>query len=65
MASNASDRLAAGQVALVALFVTALVTAQLTASKLLAFELPFELPTSDTDLTRLFYLFVAVPTVLG
>lgn len=37
------------QVALVALFMTALVTAQVTASKLLAFSLPFALPlTGDT-----------------
>jgi len=52
MASNASDRLAAGQVALVALFVTALVTAQLTASKLLLFEVPFglSLPVTGSSL---------------
>ncbi len=38
-----------GQVALIALFVTALITAQLTATKLLAFALPFGLPvTGDT-----------------
>jgi hypothetical protein len=28
-------------------------------------SLPVELPTTDTSLTRLFYLFVIVPTVLG
>ena len=50
MASSASDRLAAGQVALVALFVTALVTAQLTASKLLLFELPVSLPVTGSSL---------------
>ena len=49
MASNASDRLAAGQVALVALFVTALVTAQLTASKLLLFDVPFGLSLPFTE----------------
>jgi len=27
--------------------------------------LPIELPTTDTSLTRAFYLFVAVPTLLG
>ncbi len=50
MASSASDRLAAGQVALVALFVTALVTAQLTASKLLLFEIPVSLPHTGAEL---------------
>jgi uncharacterized integral membrane protein (TIGR00697 family) len=52
MASSASDRLAAGQVALVALFVTALVTAQLTASKLLLFDVPFglSLPVTGSSL---------------
>jgi uncharacterized integral membrane protein (TIGR00697 family) len=35
-----------GQLALVALFVTALVTAQLTASKVLAFEIPVSLPVT-------------------
>jgi hypothetical protein len=50
MVSSASDRLAAGQVALVALFVTALVTAQLTASKLLLFELPVSLPVTGSSL---------------
>lgn len=50
MASSASDRLAAGQVALVALFVTALVTAQLTASKLLLFEIPVSLPHTGSAL---------------
>ena len=28
-------------------------------------KFPVELPTDDTNLTRLFYLFVLVPTVLG
>jgi uncharacterized integral membrane protein (TIGR00697 family) len=48
--STMSERgLGTGQVALVALFVTALVTAQLTASKLLAFGLPRPLPiTGDS-----------------
>ncbi|WP_336035570.1 queuosine precursor transporter [Halobacterium yunchengense] len=45
-----SDRLAAGQVALVGLFVTALVTAQLTASKLLVFQIPFGLPFTGSSL---------------
>ncbi|MFB6073131.1 MAG: queuosine precursor transporter [Halobacterium sp.] len=44
------DRLVAGQVALVGLFVTALVTAQLTASKLLMFQIPFELPFTGSSL---------------
>jgi uncharacterized integral membrane protein (TIGR00697 family) len=44
------DRLVAGQVALVGLFVTALVTAQLTASKLLMFGIPFELPFTGNSL---------------
>ena len=42
--SRTERRLAAGQVGLIALFVTALVTAQLTAAKLLALPLPVELP---------------------
>ncbi|WP_302082042.1 queuosine precursor transporter [Salinibaculum rarum] len=42
MSSN--DPLGGLQIALVALFVTALVTAQVTASKVLAFGLPFSLP---------------------
>ncbi|WP_138007643.1 queuosine precursor transporter [Halalkalirubrum salinum] len=42
--SRTEPRLAAGQVGLIALFVTALVTAQLTAAKLLALPLPVELP---------------------
>jgi hypothetical protein len=42
--------MAVGQVALVALFVTALVTAQLTASKLLAFQLPIGLPVTGSTL---------------
>jgi len=50
MASSATDRLAAGQVALVALFVTALVTAQLTASKLLLFDIPVSLPHTGSSL---------------
>jgi uncharacterized integral membrane protein (TIGR00697 family) len=48
--SSASDRLAAGQVALVALFVTALVASQLTASKLLSFQLPVSLPVTGSSL---------------
>jgi uncharacterized integral membrane protein (TIGR00697 family) len=44
------DRLVAGQVALVGLFVTALVTAQLTASKLLMFGIPFSLPFTGDSL---------------
>jgi hypothetical protein len=39
-----------GQIALVALFVTALATAQLTASKLLAFGLPVELPVTGASI---------------
>ena len=39
-----------GQVALIALFVTALVTAQLTATKILAFEIPFSLPVTGATL---------------
>jgi uncharacterized integral membrane protein (TIGR00697 family) len=39
-----------GQVALIALFVTALITAQLTATKLLAFGLPFALPVTGNTL---------------
>ncbi|MDH5018903.1 queuosine precursor transporter [Halobacterium rubrum] len=50
MASSRSERLAAGQVALVGLFVTALVTAQLTASKLLLFGLPVSLPVTGSAL---------------
>lgn len=42
--------LAVGQVALVALFVTALVTAQVTAFKLLAVDLPFALPVTGAGL---------------
>jgi uncharacterized integral membrane protein (TIGR00697 family) len=38
------------QIALVALFVTALVTAQLTASKILAFSIPFSLPFTGASL---------------
>ncbi|MFB6268822.1 MAG: queuosine precursor transporter [Halobacterium sp.] len=47
---RSEDRLVAGQVALVGLFVTALVTAQLTASKLLMFQLPFSLPFTGSSL---------------
>ncbi len=47
---RSEDRLVAGQVALVGLFVTALVTAQLTASKLLIFQIPFELPFTGSAL---------------
>lgn len=39
-----------GQIALVALFITALVTAQLTASKVLAFSLPLSLPVTGSAL---------------
>lgn len=42
--SRARGAAGAGQVALIALFVTALVTAQLTAAKVLAFPLPVSLP---------------------
>jgi uncharacterized integral membrane protein (TIGR00697 family) len=45
-----ATRLGVGQVALVALFVTALVTAQLTASKVLAFSIPFALPVAGDTL---------------
>ena len=38
------------QVALIALFVTALVTAQLTATKILGFSIPFSLPVVDDTL---------------
>ncbi|MXR21198.1 queuosine precursor transporter [Halobacterium bonnevillei] len=47
---RSEDRVHAGQVALVGLFVTALVTAQLTASKLLMFQIPFELPYTGAAL---------------
>ncbi|CQH62178.1 DUF165 family protein [Halobacterium hubeiense] len=47
---RSEDRLVAGQVALVGLFVTALVTAQLTASKLLLFQIPFSLPVTGSSL---------------
>jgi uncharacterized integral membrane protein (TIGR00697 family) len=43
-------RVQAGQIALVALFVTALTTAQLTASKLLMFGLPTELPVTGASI---------------
>jgi hypothetical protein len=42
--SDAEAPLGVGQVALVALFVTALITSQLTAAKVLAFSLPVSLP---------------------
>ncbi|MFP8889846.1 queuosine precursor transporter [Natrialbaceae archaeon A-CW2] len=38
------------QVALIALFVTALITAQVTAAKVLAFDLPFSLPVTGAEL---------------
>jgi len=44
------DRVRAVQVALVAVFVTALVTAQPTASKLLAFDLPISLPVTGSEI---------------
>ncbi|GAA0264271.1 queuosine precursor transporter [Halobacterium noricense] len=47
---RSEDRLVAGQVALVGLFVTALVTAQLTASKLLLIQIPFSLPFTGSSL---------------
>ena len=47
---RSEDRVVAGQVALVGLFVTALVTAQLTASKLLLFQIPFSLPVTGSSL---------------
>ena len=46
-----SDRGASGiQVALIALFTTALVTAQLTATKVLGFSIPFSLPVVGSEL---------------
>ncbi|MFC3477942.1 queuosine precursor transporter [Halobacterium litoreum] len=45
---TSEDRLAAGRVVLVGLFVTSLVTAQLTASKILMFQLPFGLSLPHT-----------------
>jgi uncharacterized integral membrane protein (TIGR00697 family) len=42
--------LATSQLAIVALFVTALVTAQLTASKVLAFSIPYSLPVTGSTL---------------
>ena len=47
---KSKSNLAVPQVALLALFVTALVTAQVTASKLLAFELPVSLPVAGGTL---------------
>ena len=44
-------RLAVPQVALLALFVTALVTAQVTAAKVLAFSLPVSLPVTGATLS--------------
>lgn len=38
------------QLALIALFTTALVTAQLTATKILAFQIPFSLPITGSEL---------------
>jgi hypothetical protein len=48
--ADPAGRLAVGQVALLALFVTALVTAQLTASKLLVFSLPVSLPVTGASI---------------
>jgi uncharacterized integral membrane protein (TIGR00697 family) len=45
-----SVTIAVGQVALIALFVTALITAQLTATKILQFGLPFALPITGDAL---------------
>ncbi|QSG05174.1 queuosine precursor transporter [Halapricum desulfuricans] len=45
-----SSQLAVPQVALLALFVTALVTAQVTAAKVLAFELPVSIPVAGETL---------------
>lgn len=47
---RSESHLAVPQVALIALFVTALITAQVTASKLLAFELPVSLPVAGGTL---------------
>jgi uncharacterized PurR-regulated membrane protein YhhQ (DUF165 family) len=47
---GAGDAADGTQIALVALFVTALVTAQLTASKILAFSIPFSLPFTGAEL---------------
>jgi len=47
---RARDAAGVTQIALVALFVTALVTAQLTASKILAFSIPFSLPFTGASL---------------
>jgi uncharacterized integral membrane protein (TIGR00697 family) len=47
---RAGDAADSTQIALVALFVTALVTAQLTASKILAFSIPFSLPFTGASL---------------
>ncbi|SEN70164.1 hypothetical protein SAMN05216388_1004222 [Halorientalis persicus] len=49
--SERADSLAVPQVALIALFVTALVTAQVTAAKILAFSLPFSLPVTGATLS--------------
>jgi len=48
--SSSRGAAGAGQVALVALFVTALVVSQVTASKLLAFQLPVALPVMGSAL---------------
>ena len=45
-----TGRMGVAQVALLALFVTALVTSQVTASKLLAFQLPFGIPLAGETL---------------
>jgi uncharacterized integral membrane protein (TIGR00697 family) len=45
-----TDRASGVQVALIALFTTALVTAQLTATKVLAFTIPFSLPVVGSEL---------------
>ena len=47
---SATERASGVQVALIALFVTALVTAQLTATKVLGFEIPVSLPITGNEL---------------
>ncbi len=49
--TSEQSRLAVPQVALLALFVTALVTAQVTAAKILAFSLPVSLPVTGATLS--------------
>ncbi|RXK46411.1 queuosine precursor transporter [Halorientalis pallida] len=49
--SERTPSLAVPQVALLALFVTALVTAQVTAAKILAFSIPLSLPVTGSTLT--------------